>query len=149
VLEYGSNIDDYGWTNDPGRMENQTDVLGAGEQDDKLIATAADPNKWAQFPILDGVESRESVSEQATLQGHADNRLRERSDPVEGLTVKLKANAKPSFSSWVPGDQVVCRIDDPPIAVNGFYRVISDSVSVGESGDETVELQLQRPELSV
>jgi hypothetical protein len=153
VLDYSedgsTNIDDYSWTLDPGRMENQTDAIGAGIEEAKLIATAADPNQWAQYPILDGVESRESVTEQATLQGHADQRLRERSGPIEALTVKLKANAKPSFSSWVPGDQITVRISDKAISVDGFWRVISDSVEVSDSGDETVQLQLQRPELSV
>jgi len=153
VLEYSedgsTNIDDYEYVKDPGQMENQVDVLGTGIEEAKLIATAADPNKWAQYPILDGVESRESVTEQATLQGHADRRLQSRSGPVEHLRVKLKANAKPSFSSWVPGDQLTTRISDKAIQLDGFWRVLSDSVSVNDNGDEVVELQMQRPSLTI
>jgi hypothetical protein len=153
VLSYNedgsTNIDDYGYSLDPSRMENQVDGFGAGDKEDRLIATAADPNQWTAYPILDGVEMRDSVTELATLQGHTARRLQARSRLVELLSVKLKANAKPSFSSWVPGDQLTVRVDDPPISVDGFWRVISDSVAVSDSGDETVTLLMERPEATL
>lgn len=149
VFSWGVNIDDYSYVKDGSRIENQVDAFGQGEEDDMLIATAADPNQWANYPILDGRIDHKTVSQQATLQGHADTRLKERRLPVEHLELKLKANALPSFSSWVPGDEATVNIDDGIVQVDGFWRIMSDHVDVTETGDEVVALTLTRPEVSL
>jgi hypothetical protein len=155
VFSWGTNIDDYSYTEDGARIENQVDAFGQGEEEGMLIATATDPNQWSSYPILDGTVDFRDVTEEPTLQGHADNRLRERKAVVELLDLKLKANALPSFSSWIPGDEVTVNIKDPDTDPNpvvdfsGFWRIMSDKVEVSKTGDETVTLRLTRPEVSL
>lgn len=69
-------------------------VTGGGHEEDVLIGTAYDPRLVdAGWPLLEVEESRASVEQQATVDGHSASLVRRSARPVEVWTVTVRADA--------------------------------------------------------
>lgn len=118
-------------------MGQRAFAVGEGSEADTLMAEAYDPTLIdAGWPRLDIEESRTSVSEQDTLDGHAANLLDRSNRPIETWTVTVRREAAVEV---LPGhySRVVPRRDDPWLGEGehtqeAYMRVKTKSGDLGD-----------------
>jgi hypothetical protein len=115
-------------------MAQRAWVTGEGSEEDTLVATAYNPALIdAGWPLLEADEARSTVSQQGTLQGHAEN-LRDRSArPIEVWKVVVRAEAA---AEVLAGDycRVIPERNHPWLpAGEAYMRVKSKSGDLGDN----------------
>lgn len=141
VWEWGTNLRSFGYEVDGERTANRVFAVGDGEEEDQLVAVAADPNLLGPYPLLETVVSHRSVLEQSTLQAHAQAALRARRRPVELPTLHPDPDAIPTLSSYIPGDEVRIRIDRGWVQTDARWAIQSWWCDVDADGHEELTVQ--------
>lgn len=89
---------------DATQMASQAWVTGNGQEENILMAVDSDPTLLILgWPLLESDKSFSTVEEQATLDGHAANLVRQRARPVEVYKMVVQADAAKEV---LPGDYV-------------------------------------------
>lgn len=146
VFELGHNLTDYEIDEDGTRQTTRPLVVGQGEGDSQLRATATNAAALAEgWPILEQVESRTDVQEQLTIDLIATTKAEVYGHPAEVWKATIKADVDPVIGSWQTGDVARFVISDArfPTGFDGYMRIIGWDCDPGEGGGlETVQLTL-------
>ena len=136
VFDADVNLTDWGTLVSGDRIANRIVGIGAGEEQDMLIATATDTNLLDTYPLLEDTISHKDISREQTLAQHAQAELARRRLPPTLPNIHIDPDARPSFSSYIPGDEVTVHIDDGWIQYHGWARLIGWEMTVNRDGDE-------------
>jgi len=109
-------------------------------------AVAANLALEAAVPRAEGVEAHPSVSEAATLAGHAARMLGRGVAELKILTLVMQDGVEPVVGSLLMGDVITVRGAVGFIDVEGLYRVTGISVAVDDSGSEVMTVTLASQE---
>lgn len=146
VFELGHNLVDYEIDEDGTRQTTRPLVVGQGEGDSQLRATATNADALTEgWPILEQVESRTDVQEQLTIDLIATTKADTYGYPAEVWKATVLADVDPVIGSWQTGDVARFVIHDArfPTTFDGYMRIIGWECNPGEGGTlETVQLTL-------
>lgn len=144
-LVYGTNVTDYTYGQLGSRLATVVDAIGEGEGDDQLIRTAWDAGAQPAYPYMVGVVPRKSVSQPATLLGHAEDELALRRRPPELVTVVLAHDTTPRIGTYLPGDTARVVISDGWVQIDAVRRITEVSVTVDREGREQPRITFDNP----
>jgi hypothetical protein len=146
LFEFPGSIRTFNVDEDAQAGANIVHAVGIGEGIDQLIATAtAEDQIAAGYPEIEVVQDYNSVSEQETLQAHADEDLVRLTTPVTIFEVTVDARTDPALGSYEVGDWARFRIQDDFItpAIDQYARITAIEVTIDDgSGLEQVTITL-------
>ncbi len=132
VFELGANALSYTWGSDGTRMVTRAFASGEGIEAGQLIAVAELDTRYSDgWPLLEAETSFNTVSQDSTLQEHADAELRRNWLPVVTPTITLDASGRdasgqkvfPAAGEVSCGDQVRVVLRDWFFASGGIDTV--------------------------
>jgi hypothetical protein len=132
VLEYGSNIDSYGWSM-VSPAYNWLDALGDGSENALRRASASSTAVLANTPRIEGIIDASTIKDQALLQAIAASALKDLGLVSDRPSVHLMEHASPAVGDVMPSDVVQVRIDDGFVQVNDNFVI--DEITVDVTGD--------------
>jgi hypothetical protein len=141
LMEY-----DFGGEEKPA---NSVIVVGAGEADKAKVArkesTASSIGAFSGGrPRYYEVVTLSEVTNQTTLQAHANKRWDRHKIPFKTASVKMQ-NPEDEFLAFELGDTVNLRIDDHSTQLFDRFRVVSKSTVLTDTGDKVVTLEMEEP----
>lgn len=146
VFEFpAGNMVEYEYPEDGSLVANQIYALGAGSNEGKLLATAADTARFAEgWALLENTTNYSDITDQTVLQNLATAQVLAVSYPPVVLKVVVPAYQNPEFGSYEIGDdcRVIITDDRFPNTLDAIYRIVGLSVQPGEDGPERVTLTL-------
>src|SRR6185369_265142 len=103
--DLGGNMLSYKWTSGGGVMATRTYAQGTGTTRGTQIAVAENLDRYsAGWPLLETDDIFSSVSEIATLQGHANSQLAALDLPVVSPTLRVRGDLPPRLGEYSVGD---------------------------------------------
>jgi hypothetical protein len=133
----------YDWPEDWTALATRTHALGDGDGEARLIASASDTDLLASgWPLLEYVGTYQGVTQQATIQGHANADMNARSSAANSPTFTVLADGDPSLGSYTVGDSALFSIaPEPrfPAGVEQEFRILGIAVTAA-SGPELAKL---------
>lgn len=154
VFEYGGNLISYQWGSDGTKMATRWFATGEGIEAGQLIAVNEDDERYSEgWPILEGDANHSTVSEDVTLQDHADADRERNRLPVITPTIVVAGNGLnargvkvgPSLAEYGIGDEVRVVIRDEFFTGAGLdstFRIVAQDLDPGDGGVESVSLVL-------
>lgn len=143
VFDTMKNCELLGWSQSGLSFATTMWAQGAGDGDAALTTSASDPSYLSTYPLLEDIGMYTSVTEQATLVGHAKQDLKLASAKAEQVQVGLRpSDSDAGVGSFIVGDTVRCLAKSGFIDINTLMRVMTRSVSVDENGQETLTAAL-------
>lgn len=143
-FDYGGNLADYGWDEDGSVMASTVLVPGDGIERGRLIGAAADttyPN--AGWPALDYVVTDHgSVSDPATLAGHARGYLAAYRTGITRDTAIVRTDTPPTLGTYQVGDRVVLTPHPDRATPGGRRERRITAITYRTSTPHTAELAL-------
>lgn len=148
VWEYGANLVDYTWPRDGTGRDTREFANGDGTAEGAPIAvsedTAAYTAEGGSWPLLEGEQQYSGISDEQTLQDHADAEQYARRRPVVLPRFRVRGDMAPQVGEWAIGDDARAEIEDDWFqhGISASIRIIGAEVSPGgaEDGDEIVDL---------
>ena len=139
---YGS-ILDYDWPEDGTALVTEMSGLGAGSGEAKIVKTATAQDLIdSGWPLLEGVETFDGVTDEAQVQGLTNAGLEAASGSQVQPTFEVMADGDPAFGSYQVGDEALFVIDpepQSPAGREGVLRIVSiENTSV--NGPERIKL---------
>lgn len=133
----------YDWPEDGTALVTEMSGLGAGTGEARIVRTASATDMiGAGWPLLEGVETYEGVTDEAQVQGLTNAELAARSQATKVPTFEVSADADPAFGSYSVGDEALFVIDPEPqmpVGREGVLRIVGiENTSV--NGPERVRL---------
>lgn len=152
LFEYPGSVRDFDVDEDAQAGANILYALGAGEGADQKVAVATvDEQLSIGLPELEDTRSYSSVTEQATLQAHADSARDRLTAPITVFEVTVDARSEPALGSYEVGDWARFKLQDEFITpgIDQFARITAIEVTVDDSsGLEQVKLTLGGEEVA-
>jgi hypothetical protein len=145
------NINAYRYSEDGMSCANTFTTFGAGSNEGQLQQTAtATSQLTAGWPLLEDIGNYSDINDTTLLSNIASGRVAAVQNPPINLTLTVPANQTPTLGSYGPGDDVRVRIIDDrfPNGLDAIYRLVSLSVSAGETSAELVTITLTLPTTS-
>lgn len=146
VFEFpAGNMVEYEYPEDGSLVANTMYALGAGSNEGKLLATAADTARFAEgWALLENTANYSDITDQTVLTNLAAAQVLAVSYPPVVLKVVVPAYQNPEFGSYEIGDdcRVIITDDRFPNTLDAIYRIVGLSVQPGEDGPERVTLTL-------
>lgn len=146
VFEFpAGNMVEYEYPEDGSLVANTIYALGAGSNEGKLLATAADTARFAEgWALLENTTNYSDINDQTVLTNLAAAQVIAVSYPPVVLKVVVPAYQNPEFGSYGIGDDCRVIITDNrfPNTLDAIYRIVGLSVQPGEDGPERVTLTL-------
>ncbi len=146
VFEYGGNIQSYRWESDGTRMATRTFATGEGMAAGQLIAVAEDDTRYGDgWVLLESQAQYNTVSQDSTLQEHADADLVRARLPVVTPSLTVRGDAIPAIGEYQPGDQVRVIIRDEFFRGAGLdteMRIVGLDLDPGDNGPEQATLTM-------
>ncbi len=146
------NIVEYDYPEDGSIAANTVYVQGAGSNEGKLIATAADATKLAAgWPLLEDSVSYSNITDTGVLANLATGKLNSVSYPPTTLKVVAPPYQDPMFGTYRVGDDIRVRLTDQrfPDTSDAIYRLVALTVQAGEKMPEQVSLTLAQAGTSI
>lgn len=143
VLEWGTNLDDYGIGHLGTRTANLIDAVGQGEGADMKLATAQDVASLSARPVLEDVLPMKDVTSTADLASAARAEVGRRKVPPIAGSLKLVVGRMIPFGAWALGDEFRVKIDDGWVQIDRFMRVVAWSITVNAEHDEDITLTVE------
>jgi hypothetical protein len=152
VLDYqegwpGSGILEYTWPSDASMLTNVADVVG-----EQVVGTAENPDAWSRYARLEQSWSHVSVSQQETVEQHADAYLTAYGEITPLVQAELRADRYRHNLPQV-GDHVRLRLTSGRHPARGLgtagldedWRVIERQITAPNRGDvEKVRVTLDK-----
>jgi len=114
VWDYPGSITEYWWSESASDGASSMWAVGAGDGDTALMGVADNNTLLSNgYPILESQNSYSDVSIQDTIDGHAQEDLRNAPMPVLSPTIHVRADIEPVFGSYDLGDHAKFVIVDP------------------------------------
>lgn len=134
-----SNIQAYDADGGKPPISGSLGLMGAGEGDGMVRLTL---NPVSGHVDYDEVVSFKDVSQVSTLTEHGQYILAQREHPNRIFDCTLAYGTDPSYTEFVPGDDMHIQIDDGYNQIDTDGTVIAKSVVLTETHDEEVKVQL-------
>lgn len=144
-LELGKNILGYTQMQEAQSQARRVIVTGQGEGDLKLTSKAED-TVYTSYPMREATFSLGDISEQATLDAHAEAQLQRVRQPRRIPTLVVKSS-DPEVGSFVCGDTMNVKIDDGFVQLNQPYKLVQYEVRLDEDGSEEMTFRFNDPEV--
>ncbi|TFV83164.1 hypothetical protein [Blastococcus sp. CT_GayMR16] len=146
VFEHPGVVEDLVLDEDAYTSANLVDVLGAGEGESKIIATALDTRETdTGGPLLEYTHTGDETQLENAF-AKASAQLADRLGVNEGWTLRVRADAEPAFGSYVLGDHIVARVSDTRWPLREvLLRVIGWDIHPSTSSVDTVDLVVTNP----
>ena len=141
VFELPNNIIEYNYPEDGLIAANYLYALGAGNNPNRLTATAFDGTKIAAgWPLLEEQANYSDVSDSTLLGNLASGQIAVVSYPPTTIKLTISPNNDPIFGSYEVGDDARFRILDDrfPTQLDVIYRIIAYNVTVGENNSPEI-----------
>jgi hypothetical protein len=154
VFEYGGNLLSYTWPSDGTRMMTRAFAVGSGSEVGQMIAvTENSPIYDDGWPLLEGDNGYNTVSEAGTLQDHADADQYAARLPVITPTLEIRGDGRatqsgpvvgPVIGDFGPGDDGRVIITDQFFSqgLDTTMRIVSIDVDPGQGSTEKVTLTM-------
>ena len=150
TFELGKNVEITNYQVDGVSMSNRVTAIGAGEGTAMVNSVAADAGSLARYPLLESAFVRKTVSTQSVLDAHAAAQLQNVQAPIQTITVKIIDNGPDvKLGSFIIGDDVRVVASSGFVNIDDRFRILSYTVEINESGEETTELSLTQLESTV
>ena len=144
VLSYGANgnIQDFNFSRSIENVANYIYALGSGLGDELVMSTAEDEGSELALYRREKILTWNSVTEQETIDEHAESSLHALRDILELPRITLRADAL-DLSTVDVGDTVVVNLGNYASLshVNGNYRIQEIDCRVDENDCETATLE--------
>lgn len=148
VWEYGANLVDYTWPRDGAGRDTREFANGDGTAEGAPIAVSEDTAAYTAdgggWPLLEGEQQYSGITEEQTLQDHADAEQYVRRRPVVLPRFRVRGAMAPQVGEWAVGDDARTVIEDDWFqhGIDAWVRIVGAEVSPGgaEDGDELVDL---------
>lgn len=144
VIDYPGNILNYFWSESGSKAANAVWATGDGEEGDLTTGFANNPTSFVSgYPLLEIHETHDGVTNQATIDAHAQKDLADSPVPVIGKTIQIKADEQPEFGSYPIGSDAKFQVIDTrfPDDIETVVRVIGWNVTPSRS-DAVEEVSL-------
>lgn len=143
----GSDITDYGWSDDASQSAAQIIAVGTGSADQTPTARGVNLTAVSNgMPLLDQVQQYQNISDPTILQSIANGYVASRYLPLEIPQPVIRGSAPTQIGSWIVGDDARFIIDPDerfPAGLDSYYRIVGDSVQfVNDSQFEEITLTL-------
>ena len=139
------NMVEYQYPEDGSIIGNSLYVIGAGSNEGKLEAYAADTSKLAAgWPLLENSANYSDITDQVVLDELATAQVLALSEPPPIINIVVPAYEDPVFGTYSIGDDARLMITDPrfPNGLDEVYRIVGFNVQPGENGPERVTITL-------
>lgn len=141
VFSLGVNVELLNYTADLSTVVNRALMVGSGEGDEMIWSTTYNTLMMTpKWPLLEEVYTHKTVTDSITLYKHSRKYLTRGSEAGRQLTLSVHTDSVPELGSYVEGDIVTISGSYGYINLNGLFRIVSRSLSVDESGDESSEI---------
>lgn len=146
VWETDGNITDYVWPSDGARFAKRVFATGSGNEFFQPIAVAEDTSTArAAWPLMEIENAYSSVSDDDTLQSHADSDQQLARLPVVLPKLVVRGDRSPRIGEWGVGDDGRVHIEDDffPNGIDTSMRIMRADVTPStEDQDESVEFTM-------
>lgn len=143
VFELGTNCSVTRFTSDGKSLANSFRAFGSGQGAEVTIADAFDSAALDTYPLLEEHGSYPDVIRPTTLAEHATQRLQRLTVPTRLLELDVWPDTEPGLGDYLVGDRVKVTANRGFLQLNkADYRITSRTVTVDESGGETVSVSL-------
>src|SRR5262245_13178445 len=114
VFPYPVSIKNYYWSESASKSANNAFAIGSGEGAAMIVATATDGgvSNTDGFPRLDAISSHKDVTQQATIQEHANTTIQSSPLPVVQPTIQTRPELPPEFGSYSLGTAARFLLED-------------------------------------
>lgn len=140
TFDHQSNVLLMDYVLDGKRCTNFVDAIGANEGDSAIIATAADTNLLASYPMLEGTLPNKDMTDFGVLDALARRELAAKRLPPEIPKLTVRTSADSIVGSFREGDEVLLRVNDGFVKIDGYFRIQSYVVKVSNEGAENIEI---------
>ena len=142
VVDYPGPVADYVYTENASAGNNQWWAVGDGDGAAAIVGSAGVP--LSGYPLLEGVNSYNGVTVQATIDAHAQSDLNALPMPVVTHHVDLEGDVFPQFGTYGMGDYVTVNVTDPrfPIGNTFSVRAVGWTINPPDSGQGTEQISL-------
>jgi hypothetical protein len=124
TVDYPGPVLDYVYTENASAGNNQWWAVGDGDGAAAIVGSAGDANSIASgYPIWEGVNSYNGVTQQTTINAHATSDLFSLDVPLVTHHVDLAGEAFPPFGSYGMGDYVVVNVIDNRFPAGTQFKV--------------------------
>jgi hypothetical protein len=124
TVDYPGPVANYIYTENSSAGNNQWWAVGDGDGAAAIVGSAGDGNALASgYPIFEGVNSYNGVTDQNTINNHAQSDLFSLDIPLVSHHVNLEGNEFPPFGSYGMGDYVVVNVTDPRFPQGNQFKV--------------------------
>lgn len=148
VFTYPDSIFEIGYTLDADTMANEITASGAGFGAERLLSTSVDTVNRSTYGLRQKLTQYPDVSIQNTLDEHAVEDLRTRTNPLVIAKLRVDGDRIPVFSSYGIGDEIkiqATRFQPVLEPILGWQRVESIDVSIDKDDTERIDLGLVKP----
>lgn len=145
VFEIGKNVVLLDENQDAEQLATRAFNYGSGQDDAILTAEAVDASMEypaGAYPLMETSEHYRDVSEQATLNAHAQRDLRAASIVGQTVNVEVVESVDTTIETVGEGDTVRLIADDGFVQLDDYMRVVSKTVSVNANGFPTMKMTL-------
>jgi hypothetical protein len=145
VVDYPGPVVDYVYAENASAGNNQWWAVGDGDGAAAIVGSAGDANAIASgYPIWEGVNSYSGVTQQATINAHAQSDLFSLDLPLVTHHIDLFGNAFPEFGTYGLGDFVTANVTDPrfPTGLSFNVRAIGWTIQPPDEGQGTEQISL-------
>jgi hypothetical protein len=145
TVDYPGPVADYIYSENASAGNNQWWAVGDGDGAAAIVGSAGDANAIVSgYPIWEGVNSYNGVTDQATINSHAQSDLFSLDVPIVTHHVDLIGNAFPPFGSYGMGDYVVVNVTDPRFPIGNQFKVraVGWTISPPDEGNGTEKISL-------
>lgn len=154
VLEHGGSVWLVRGDTNGGGLANRLTGIGAGSGAEALLADIEDASARypaTDYPYLEGRYDAYEEAVQANLDARTRSRLARTRLPVDTFTVSVWPGAGIDIGDVNLGDTVRLIIDPPATsyAVDGWFRIVQQSVKVGTEGVSEWKLSLASDDASL
>lgn len=124
TIDYPGPIADYQYNENSSSGNNQWWAVGDGDGAAAIVGSAGDANSLtSDYPIWEGVNNYSGVTDQATINSHAQSDLSALPIPLVTHNVDLIGSAFPQFGSYGMGDYVTAHVTDPRFPQGNTFNV--------------------------
>lgn len=149
LFEYPTNILNYSLHVNAQRQAKKVYAIGAGEGIATLAATAEDP-ELSNYPMREATFPYKDVTEQATIDGHADADLLKVRYPSMLPTLTMRTNVAEIYpGAFRCGANINVRINDGWVQLDALYRVVQWDCHIDDDGAEHMVIRVNDAEVLV
>lgn len=138
VFEWGTNFEAVEIQEDFVHPGNEAITIGSGFGSAQVVSTRTDTEARRVHKLRQVRTSEIDVSSSGLLDAKGDEVLREKKQPILGISFTQLPTTTPALGTLETGDTVKVKIDSGVYNINNNFRIYEISVSVSDDGKESI-----------